>query len=227
MEKYIKDLEKVYTRTKSYLRTNKKLIEAYRNNPGVDSRNSLLIQNIWLLNYISDKIIRRYDLSESLKPDILGDAIAYFLEILDNVINNSPDKYFSRRIYTVIYNHVFSVYIKEQKLEFFEDLDYLLGEENNQKNLDIEDFWTDLEEIKDKVVWTKKWSSSQLKYIPRNTGIPDRSWMLLMEYIKNNQNFEELGWEFNLSRERVRQLIEEAILNFRESQEINELRKYL
>ena len=140
MEKYIKDLETIYTKTRSYPRTNKKLIEAYRNNPGVDSRNALLIQNIWLLNYISDKIVRRHDLSESLKPDIFGDSIVYFLEILDNVINNTPDEYFSRRIYRVIYKYIFSVYIKERKLEFFEDLDYLLGEETNHRNLDIEDF---------------------------------------------------------------------------------------
>lgn len=227
MEKYIKDFEKVYTKTKSYQRTNKKLIEAYKNNPGVDSRNALLIQNIWLLNYIADKIIRRHDLSESLKPDIFGDATTHFLEILDDIINKTPDKYFSRRIYGAIYGYIFSVYIKEQKLEFFEDLDYLPGEEDNHKNLDIEDFWTDLEEIKDKVVWSEKWSSSQLKYIPRNIGISDRSWTLLIKYIKNNRDFEDLGWRFNLSRERVRQLIEKVILNFRKSQEIDELRKYL
>ena len=50
MEKYIKSIE------------NEKLIETYLEKPEVEIRNSILLQNFWLINYLADNIISENDL---------------------------------------------------------------------------------------------------------------------------------------------------------------------
>ena len=124
MEKYIKSIKRVYTRTNSYKRINKKLIKTYLEKPGVEIRNSILLQNFWLINYIADKIISRNDLPESLKPDMLGDGTVHFLEVLDNVVRNNRPEFFSRKIYRLLQNHLLKIYVREYKsLELPGDLD--------------------------------------------------------------------------------------------------------
>ena len=207
---YIKSIKKVYTRTNSYKRVNKKLIETYLEKPGVEIRNSILLQNFWLINYLVDKIISRNDLPENLKPDMLGDGTVHFLEVLDDVVRNNRPEFFSRKMYRLLKNHLLKIYVREyESPELHEDLDYLPGAEVNlTKEMDLEDFWTDLNEIKNVVILSK------------------RSWFLLTKFLEGTQ-MEELGLITGLSRERVRQLIEKTIYKLRESPEIEELRKYL
>lgn len=222
MEKYIKSIEKVYTRTK---RVNKKLIEAYLEKPEVEIRNSILLQNFWLINYLADKIIFRNDLPESLKSDILGDGAVHFLEVLDDVVRNNRPEFFSRKMYRLLQNHLLKVYVRDREsLELPGDLDYLPGAEVNlTKEMDLEDFWTDLNEIRKVVVWSR----TEQRHIPSTIGIPERSWFLLTKFLEGIQNHEELGWITRLSKERVRQLIEKTINKLRETPEIEVLRKYL
>lgn len=229
MEKYIKSIEKVYTRTNSYRRVNKKLIETYLEKPEVEIRNSILLQNFWLINYLADKIIFRNDLPESLKPDILGDGAVHFLEVLDDVVRNNRPEFFSRKMYRLLQNHLLKVYVRDREsLEFSGDLDYLPGAEVNlTKEMDLEDFWTDLNEIRKVVVWSKLWSRTEQRHIPSTIGIPERSWFLLTKFLEGIQNHEELGWITGLSKERVRQLIEKTIHKLKETPEIEVLRKYL
>ena len=229
MEKYIKSIEKVYTRTNSYRRVNKKLIETYLEKPEVEIRNSILLQNFWLINYLTDKIISRNDLPENLKPDILGDGAVHFLEVLDEVVRNNRPEFFSRKMYRLLQNHLLKVYVRDREsLEFSGDLDYLPGAEVNlTKELDLEDFWTDLNEIRRVVVWSRLWSRTEQRHIPSTIGIPERSWFLLIKFLEGIQNHEELGWITGLSKERVRQLIEKTIHKLRETPEIEVLRKYL
>lgn len=229
MEKYIKSIEKVYTRTNSYRRVNKKLIEAYLEKPEVEIRNSILLQNFWLINYLADKIISRNDLPESLKPDILGDGAVHFLEVLDDVVRNNRPEFFSRKMYRLLQNHLLKVYVRDKEsLEFSGDLDYLpVAEINLTKEMDLEDFWTDLNEIRKVVVWSRLWSRTEQRYIPSTIGIPERSWFLLTKFLEGIQSHEELGWITRLSKERVRQLIEKTIHKLRETPEIEVLRKYL
>lgn len=216
MENYIKSIEKVYIRTNSYKRVNKKLIETYLEKPGVEIRNSILIQNFWLINYLADKIISRNDLPESLKPDILGDGTVHFLEVLDDVVRNNRPEFFSRKMYRRLRNYLLKVYVREYKsLELLEDLDYLTeAEDNLTKKMDLEDFWTDLNEIKEVVVLSNVWSRTE------------RSWFLLTKFLEGTQ-MEELGLITELSKERIRQIIMKTIYKLRKSPEIEELRKYL
>ena len=216
MEKYIKSIKKVYTRTNSYKKVNKKLIETYLEKPGVEIRNSILLQNFWLINYLADKIIFRNDLPESLKPDMLGDGTVHFLEVLDDVVRNNRPEFFSRKMYRLLQNHLLKIYVREyESLELPGDLDYLPGAEDNlTKEMDLEDFWTDLNEIRNVVILSNLWSRTE------------RSWFLLTKFLEGTK-MEELGLITGLSRERVRQIIEKTIYKLRKSPEIEELRKYL
>lgn len=216
MEKYIESIKKVYTRTNSYKKVNKKLIETYLEKPGVEIRNSILLQNFWLINYLADKIISRNDLPESLKPDMLGDGTVHFLEVLDDVVRNNRPEFFSRKMYRLLQNHLLKIYVREyESLELPGDLDYLPGAEDNlTKEMDLEDFWTDLNEIRNVVILSNLWSRTE------------RSWFLLTKFLEGTK-MEELGLITGLSRERVRQIIEKTIYKLRKSPEIEELRKYL
>ena len=222
MEKYIKSIEEVYTRTK---RVNKKLIEAYLEKPGVEIRNSILLQNFWIINYLADNIISENDLPESLKPDILGDGAVHFLEVLDDVVRNNRPEFFSKKMYRLLQNHLLKVYVREcESLELPGDLDYLpWAEVNLTKETDLEDFWTDLNEIRKVVVWSR----TRQRHIPSIIGIPERSWFLLIKFLEGTQSLKELGWRTGLTGERVRQLIEKTIYKLRETPEIEVLRKYL
>ena len=210
MEKYIKSIKKSLHTDKLI---NKKLIKTYLEKPGVEIRNSILLQNFWLINYLADKIISRNDLPENLKPDMLGDETVHFLEVLDDVVRNNQPEFFSRKMYKLLQNHLLKIYVREyESLELPGDLDYLPGAEVNlTKEMDLEDFWTDLNEIKNVVVLSKR---------------TERSWFLLTKFLEGTQ-MEELGLITGLSRERVRQLIEKTIYKLRKSPEIEELRKYL
>ena len=165
------------------------------------------------INYLADKIISRNDLPENLKPDMLGDETVHFLEVLDDVVRNNQPEFFSRKMYKLLQNHLLKIYVREyESLELPGDLDYLPGAEVNlTKEMDLEDFWTDLNEIKNVVVLSKR---------------TERSWFLLTKFLEGTQ-MEELGLITGLSRERVRQLIEKTIYKLRKSPEIEELRKYL
>lgn len=222
MEKYIKPIEKIYTRTK---RVNKKLIETYLEKPEVEIRNSILLQNFWLINYLADNIISENDLPESLKPDILGDGAVHFLEVLDDVVRNNRPEFFSKKMYRLLQNHLLKVYVREyESLELPGDLDYLPGAEVNlTKETDLEDFWTDLNEIRKVVIWSR----TGQRHLPSIIGIPERSWFLLIKFLEGTQSLKELGWRTGLTRERVRQLIEKTIYKLRETPEIEVLRKYL
>lgn len=116
----------------------------------MEIRNSILLQNFWLINYLADKIISRNDLPENLKPDMLGDGTVHFLEVLDDVVRNNRPEFFSRKMYKLLQNHLLKIYVREyESLELPGDLDYLSGAEDNlTKEMDLEDFWTDLNEIK-------------------------------------------------------------------------------
>ena len=222
MEKYIKPIEKIYTRTK---RVNKKLIETYLEKPEVEIRNSILLQNFWIINYLADNIISENDLPESLKPDILGDGAVHFLEVLDDVVRNNRPEFFSKKMYRLLQNHLLKIYVREyESLELPGDLDYLPGAEVNfTKETDLEDFWTDLNEIRKVVIWSRTGKRHILSII----GIPERSWFLLIKFLEGTQSLKELGWRTGLTRERVRQLIEKTIYKLRETPEIEVLRKYL
>lgn len=213
MEKYIKSIE------------NKKLIETYLEKPGVEIRNSILLQNFWLINYLADNIISENDLPESLKPDILGDGAVHFLEVLDDVVRNNRPEFFSKKMYRLLQNHLLKVYIREyESLELPGDLDYLPEAEINlTKETDLEDFWTDLNEIRKVVIWSR----TGQRHIPSIIGIPERSWFLLIKFLEGTQSLKELGWRTGLTGERVRQLIEKTIYKLKETPEIEVLRKYL
>ena len=213
MEKYIKSIE------------NEKLIETYLEKPEVEIRNSILLQNFWIINYLADNIISENDLPESLKPDILGDGAVHFLEVLDDVVRNNRPEFFSKKMYRLLQNHLLKVYVREyESLELPGDLDYLPeAEVNLTKETDLEDFWTDLNEIRKVVVWSR----TGQRHIPSTIGIPERSWFLLIKFLEGTQSLKELGWRTGLTGERVRQLIEKTIYKLRETPEIEVLRKYL
>lgn len=217
VEKYIKSIE------------NKKLIETYLEKPGVEIRNFILLQNSWLINYLADNIISENDLPESLKPDILGDGAVHFLEVLDDVVRNNRPEFFSKKMYRLLQNHLLKIYVREyESLELPGDLDYLPEAEINlTKETDLEDFWTDLNEIRKVVVWSRLWSRTGKRHIPSVIGIPERSWFLLIKFLEGTQSLKELGWRTGLTGERVRQLIEKTIYKLRETPEIEVLRKYL
>ena len=88
-EKYLEEIKKVYRKTKSYEKSNKKIWRTYLENPTIENRNKILMRNIWMINSVVNFIIRLNPLLH--REDLFGEGVIEFYKLLEISVRRGHD----------------------------------------------------------------------------------------------------------------------------------------